>query len=76
MVDEKDIIETVRDSVLKYGMIENGDRVVVAVGNRPDNRLFNQVEELGIEVYQIGDCLEVRSAKEAIYEAAVIGRKI
>lgn len=53
-----------------------GDRVVVAVGNRPDNRLFNQVKELGIEVYQIGDCLEVRSAKEAIYEAAVIGRKI
>lgn len=53
-----------------------GDRVIVAVGNRPDNRLFNEVKELGIEVYQIGDCLEVRSAKEAIYEAAVIGRKI
>ena len=37
MVDEKDIIETVRDSVLKYGMIENGDRVVVAVSGGADS---------------------------------------
>jgi 2,4-dienoyl-CoA reductase-like NADH-dependent reductase (Old Yellow Enzyme family)/thioredoxin reductase len=53
-----------------------GDRVIIAIGNRPDNSLFNQVQDLGIEVYQIGDCLEVRSAKEAIYEGAVIGRNI
>jgi hypothetical protein len=27
-------------------------------------------------VYKIGDCLEVRSAKEALYEGASIGRSI
>jgi len=53
-----------------------GDNVIIAVGNRPNNSLFDQVKQLGIEVYQIGDCLEVRSAKEAIYEGACIGMTI
>ena len=53
-----------------------GDRVIMAVGNRPVDTLFEQVRELGIEVYSIGDCLEVRSAKEALYEGARIGRSI
>ena len=53
-----------------------GDRVIMAVGNRPVNTLFEQVRELGIEVYSLGDCLEVRSAKEALYEGARIGRSI
>jgi len=52
------------------------ESIIIAVGNNPDNTLFNQVKKLGIEVYQIGDCLEVRSAKEAIYEGASIGRSI
>lgn len=50
--------------------------VVIAVGSRPDNSLYDQIKTLGIAVYQIGDCLEPRSAKAAIYEGAVIGRTI
>jgi 2,4-dienoyl-CoA reductase-like NADH-dependent reductase (Old Yellow Enzyme family)/thioredoxin reductase len=53
-----------------------GDGIIIAVGNKPDNSLFNQVKDMGIEAYQIGDCLEVRSAKEAIFEGAAIGRLI
>jgi 2,4-dienoyl-CoA reductase-like NADH-dependent reductase (Old Yellow Enzyme family)/thioredoxin reductase len=53
-----------------------GDRVIIAVGNKPNNSLFEQVKQIGKEVYQIGDCLEVRSAKEAIYEGAYIGISI
>jgi 2,4-dienoyl-CoA reductase-like NADH-dependent reductase (Old Yellow Enzyme family)/thioredoxin reductase len=53
-----------------------GNNVIIAVGNRPNNSLFDQVKQVGIEVYQIGDCLEVRSAKEAIYEGACIGMAI
>jgi 2,4-dienoyl-CoA reductase-like NADH-dependent reductase (Old Yellow Enzyme family)/thioredoxin reductase len=52
------------------------EAVVIAVGNRPDNRLFEQIKSTGIPVYQIGDCLEPRSAKAAIFEAADIGRAI
>jgi 2,4-dienoyl-CoA reductase-like NADH-dependent reductase (Old Yellow Enzyme family)/thioredoxin reductase len=52
------------------------EAVVIAIGNRPDNRLYEKIESMGIPVYQIGDCLEPRSAKAAIFEAADIGRAI
>jgi glycine/D-amino acid oxidase-like deaminating enzyme len=51
-------------------------RVVVVTGNRPDNTLYEEVKGMGIPIYQIGDCLEPRSAKAAIYEGALIGRRI
>jgi 2,4-dienoyl-CoA reductase-like NADH-dependent reductase (Old Yellow Enzyme family)/NADPH-dependent 2,4-dienoyl-CoA reductase/sulfur reductase-like enzyme len=52
--------------------------VVIAIGNKPDNNLYEQVkiQNLDIELYRIGDCLEPRSAKEAILEGARIGRSI
>jgi 2,4-dienoyl-CoA reductase-like NADH-dependent reductase (Old Yellow Enzyme family)/thioredoxin reductase len=52
------------------------DAVVLAIGNRPDNTLYEQIKSFGIPVYQIGDCLEPRSAKAAIFEGAAIGRTI
>ena len=51
-------------------------KVVAAVGSKPDNRLYNQIKSLGYEIHQIGDCLEPRSAKAAIYEGGVLGRSI
>jgi len=51
-------------------------RVVIAVGTRADNTLYEQVKSLGYEIHQIGDCLEPRSAKAAILEGAVLGRSI
>lgn len=52
------------------------ERVVIAIGTRPDNTLYEKLEPLGYEVHRIGDCLEPRSAKTAIYEGAVLGRSI
>jgi 2,4-dienoyl-CoA reductase-like NADH-dependent reductase (Old Yellow Enzyme family)/thioredoxin reductase len=52
------------------------DAVLIAIGNKPDNRLYEQIKPLGIPIHQIGDCLEPRSAKAAISEAAEIGRAI
>jgi NADPH-dependent 2,4-dienoyl-CoA reductase/sulfur reductase-like enzyme len=51
-------------------------RVVIAIGSRPDNQLYEQVEPLGYELHRVGDCLEPRSAKAAIYEGGVLGRSI
>jgi 2,4-dienoyl-CoA reductase-like NADH-dependent reductase (Old Yellow Enzyme family)/thioredoxin reductase len=51
-------------------------RVVVAIGTRPDNTLYDQIKSLGYEIHQIGDCLEPRSAKAAILEGALLGRSI
>jgi pyruvate/2-oxoglutarate dehydrogenase complex dihydrolipoamide dehydrogenase (E3) component len=52
------------------------DKVLIAIGTRPNNGLYEKVKALGFETYQIGDCLEPRNAKDAIYESAVLGRKL
>jgi len=49
---------------------------VIAIGSKPHNGLYDQIKSLGYEVYQIGDCVEARSAKAALYEGAVLGRSI
>jgi 2,4-dienoyl-CoA reductase-like NADH-dependent reductase (Old Yellow Enzyme family)/thioredoxin reductase len=59
----------------KESFIE-AETVVMAVGNKPVDGLYKKIKAKGITSYQIGDCLEPRSAKAAIYEGAVIGRTI
>jgi 2,4-dienoyl-CoA reductase-like NADH-dependent reductase (Old Yellow Enzyme family)/thioredoxin reductase len=52
------------------------ERVVVAIGIRPDDTIHRQIEALGYETHVIGDCLQPRSAKTAILEGAKLGRSI
>jgi 2,4-dienoyl-CoA reductase-like NADH-dependent reductase (Old Yellow Enzyme family)/thioredoxin reductase len=52
------------------------EKVVIAIGTIPDTKLYDKVKSLGYKIYQIGDCLEPRSAKDAIYDSAVLGRRI
>ena len=52
------------------------DKVVIAAGTRPNTALYDKVKTLGYNVFQVGDCLEPRDAKEAIYKSAVLGRRI
>lgn len=52
------------------------DKIIVAIGVRPDNTLYDKIKSRGYEIHRIGDCLEPRSAKAAIYEGAVLGRSI
>jgi len=52
------------------------ERVIISIGNRPDTRLYEQIKDMKYEIYQIGDCLEPRSAKTAIYEGTVLGLSI
>jgi 2,4-dienoyl-CoA reductase-like NADH-dependent reductase (Old Yellow Enzyme family)/thioredoxin reductase len=72
-VEERGVV--VKDKEGNETFLE-AERVVVTVGNQPDNQLLEQITPLGIETHQIGDCLEPRSAKAAIYEGAVLGRAI
>jgi 2,4-dienoyl-CoA reductase (NADPH2) len=51
-------------------------KVIIAVGTRPDKALYEKIQSHGGEIHQIGDCLEPRTAKVAIFESAVLGRKI
>jgi NADPH-dependent 2,4-dienoyl-CoA reductase/sulfur reductase-like enzyme len=52
------------------------EKVVIAIGTKPDTKLYQKIKPLGYKIYQIGDCLEPRSAKDAIYDSAVLGRRI
>ena len=54
----------------------DAEKVVIAIGTRPDTRLYDKIKPLGYKIYQIGDCLEPRNAKDAIYDSAVLARKI
>ena len=58
------------------GLFVEGQRVITAIGNKPDNSLSDEIKSLGMTKYQIGDCLEPRSAKAAIHDGAKIGRAI
>jgi 2,4-dienoyl-CoA reductase-like NADH-dependent reductase (Old Yellow Enzyme family)/thioredoxin reductase len=52
------------------------EKVIFATGTQPFNHLYEKVKSLGYATHQIGDCLEARNAKAAIYESAVLGRRI
>ena len=52
------------------------EKVVIAIGTKPDIKLYDKIKSMGYKIYQIGDCLEPRSAKDAIYDSAVLGRAI
>jgi len=52
------------------------DRVVIAAGNCSDDRLYRQIASLGYDIHRIGDCVQPRSIKEAIYEGALVGGSV
>jgi 2,4-dienoyl-CoA reductase-like NADH-dependent reductase (Old Yellow Enzyme family)/thioredoxin reductase len=52
------------------------DKVVLAIGTRPDTRLYEQIQSLGLDLHRIGDCWEPRNAMAAIYESAALARKL
>ncbi len=56
--------------------IIEAQRVVIAIGIRQDDTIHQQIKSLGYETHVIGDCLEPRTAKSAIYEGAKLGRSI
>lgn len=57
-------------------MIEGVDTVVLALGHAANNDLGTELEELGIDIHRIGDCVSPRTAEEAVYEGFMAGRKV
>jgi pyruvate/2-oxoglutarate dehydrogenase complex dihydrolipoamide dehydrogenase (E3) component len=73
MVEDNGIVVVNRNNREKF--IE-AEKVVIAIGTKPDTKLYDRLKPLGYKIHQIGDCLEPRSAKDAIYDSAVLGRRI
>ena len=72
-IEDNGVIVAGRDN--QERLIES-DKVLIAIGTRPNLTLYNQIKSLGFKIHLIGDCLEPRSAKDAIYESAVLARRI
>jgi pyruvate/2-oxoglutarate dehydrogenase complex dihydrolipoamide dehydrogenase (E3) component len=72
-IEDNGVVVVNRDNHEK--LIE-AEKVVIAIGTKPDTKLYDKIKPLGYKIYQIGDCLEPRSAKDAIYDSAVLGRRI
>ena len=72
-IEDNGVVVVNQDREEKF--IEAG-KVVIAIGTRPDTKLYDKIKPLGYKLHQIGDCLEPRSAKDAIYDSAVLGRAI
>jgi 2,4-dienoyl-CoA reductase-like NADH-dependent reductase (Old Yellow Enzyme family)/thioredoxin reductase len=54
----------------------DAERVVIAIGARPDDTIHAQIRALGYETHVIGDCLKPDTAKAAIYAGAKLGRAL
>ena len=52
------------------------DTVVMAVGVKPQNQLYQQLQGRVPELHLIGDAKQPRRAMDAIYEGAVVGRQV
>ncbi|MFO7688018.1 MAG: NAD(P)/FAD-dependent oxidoreductase [Desulfobacterales bacterium] len=81
ILTEHRLLRVAKDSVVVAGpngseQVIEAERVVIAIGIRPDDTLHGQIKALGYEIHVIGDCLEPRTAKTAIYEGAILGRSI
>lgn len=55
---------------------EGVDTVVMSHGHAPETALEAELQNSGLEMHLVGDCLSPRSAEEAIYEGFMAGRAI
>lgn len=52
------------------------DTVVLAVGMQSDNELAQELEDTGLEVHAVGDCVRPRDAAAAAYDAAGLCQRV
>jgi 2-enoate reductase len=72
-IDENGVVVAAGDNAERF---LEAEKVVLAAGCRPENQLYEEIRALGFETHLIGDCLEPRNAKAAIYEGTVLGLSI
>jgi thioredoxin reductase len=62
-----------REGIEEYLDVDN---VIIAIGAKPENSLFQKIKGKMENVYAAGDCVEPRGIQEAISEGAIIARII
>ena len=56
--------------------IEDVDTVVLAVGAQANTALAEALEEAGVEIHMVGDCVEPGFAIDAVYQGSKVAREI
>ncbi len=56
--------------------LTNINKIILAMGAKAVNHLYEELQDLGKELYIIGDAKEPRNALHAIHEASILARKI
>jgi len=56
--------------------IEDVDGVVLAVGAQPNTALAEKLQEAGVEIHMVGDCVEPGFAIDAVYQGSKVAREI
>jgi len=52
------------------------ETIVLALGAKPERRLFDDLKKADVEFHPIGDCRQPNNIRQAIYEGALIGRQL
>ena len=56
--------------------IEDVDTVVLAVGAQANTALAEELQEAGVEIHMVGDCVEPGFAIDAVYQGSKVAREI
>ena len=68
---EGDIVEQIMD--LNHGQV---DKVILAIGSKPVNKLAEELKDTGIRIEVIGDAVKTGLANKAIKEGFNLGRSL
>ena len=71
-ITDKTVIINLDDNIFSL----DADTVILAIGMRPDNRLFNGLKDTGIDVFQVGDCAQPGDAAAVAYMASSVAAEI
>ncbi len=74
-------VERINESGVEYtkdnqSIFTSAHTIIIAVGSKPECQLAEKLQGIVPEVHQVGDCVSARTVREAIEEAARIGRQI
>ncbi len=81
IITQAEVMTIEKDTVIynRGGLVHNTghiDTVVLAIGAVPNDGLLSELQDTGLEVHAVGDCVEPRSGVEAIREGFEIGFKL
>lgn len=71
-INDQAVFITIADHMISLP----ADAVVLATGMEPDNKMVDELKEMGIKAWSVGDCRKPEDAAEAAFQAAKIAERL